>query len=75
MPQVTLAQVEAIGKRSIFPLESTTNRISSLSAFRITTQRLHTTTTREDMTEKVNLDGSGSAAVAFGVVAGQGSER
>ena len=27
------------------------------------------------MTEKVNLDGSGSAAVALGVVVGQGSER
>ena len=39
-----------------------------MRGFDITTERLHTTTTSEDMTEKVNLDGLGSTAATADVV-------
>ena len=43
--------VESIDKRSVFGLDCSINRLSSMRAFQITTHRLHTTNSKEDIKE------------------------
>ena len=48
--------VDYIDKGSIFGLTTITNRQSAMRGFQITTRRLDTTTTSQDIEEKVDLD-------------------
>ena len=57
MDKLCPSLVESIAKRSSTETDGTSNRWSSLRGFQNVTQRLDTTTRREDIKEKVNLDG------------------